>query len=82
MYNTRMNKANEIIQWVGTAFVLGMYVVMSYFPQLHPLNIVFGLLGGLCYLVWTLRVKNRPQMLINVVAIAVCAGGLIKYFGA
>ena len=77
-----MNKTNELIQWLGTAFILGMYVVMSYFPQLHPLNIVLGLLGGFCFLTWTIRVKNRPQMLVNVVAIIVCVGGLIKYLGA
>lgn len=73
------NRTNELIQWVGTVFILSMYVVMSYFPELHPLNIVLGLLGGLCFLVWTIRVKNRPQLLINLVSIVVCAGGLIRY---
>jgi len=76
-----MNKANEIIQWVGTANILAMYVLMSYFPQLHPWNIVFGLLGAVCFFTWTLRVNNRPQMIINGVAIVVCTGGLLKYFG-
>jgi len=76
-----MNKTNEIIQWVGTANILAMYVLMSYFPQLHPWNIVFGLLGAVCFFTWTVRVKNRPQMIINGVAIVVCTGGLLKYFG-
>lgn len=72
---------NEALQWAGTGFILVMYVLMSYFPQLHPWNIVCGLLGGVCYLTWTVRVANKPQMLVNAVAIVVCAGGLIKTFG-
>jgi len=76
-----MDKANNIIQWTGTVFVLLMYLVMNYFPELTPWNIVFGLLGALAYFTWTLRVRNYPQMLINVVAIALCSGGLIKHFG-
>jgi hypothetical protein len=71
---------NELLQWVGTGFILAMYVLMSYFPELHPWNIVFGLLGGLCYFTWTVRVANKPQMLVNAVAIVVCTGGLIKAF--
>jgi hypothetical protein len=76
-----MDKINDTIQWVGTAFILVMYVLMSYFPQLHPWNVVFGLLGGISYFIWTLRVKNYPQMVINVVAITLCFGGLLKHFG-
>lgn len=76
-----MNKANEIIQWLGTANILAMYVIMSYFPQLHPWNIVFGLLGGICFFTWTVRVKNYPQMVINAVAVTLCLGGLLKYIG-
>jgi hypothetical protein len=75
-----MNKLNERIQWLGTLFILAMYVIMSYYPELHPYNIMMGLLGGLCYFTWTVRVRNYPQMLINAVAILLCVGGLIKYY--
>lgn len=75
-----MNKINEVIQWTGTVFILIMYVIMSYYPQLHPWNIMMGLLGGLCYFTWTVRVKNYPQMLINAVAILLCVGGLVKHY--
>ena len=78
MKNTTINEA---LQWAGTGFILAMYVLMSYFPELHPWNIVCGLLGGLCYFTWTVRVANKPQMLVNSVAIVVCGGGLIKAFG-
>lgn len=72
------NRLDEVLQWIGTAFILVMYVLMSFFPNMHPWNIVAGLLGGLCYFTWTVRVANKPQMLVNVVAIAVCFGGLFK----
>ena len=75
-----MNKTNEAIQWTGTLFILAMYVIMSYYPQLHPYNIMMGLLGGLCYFIWTVRVRNYPQMLINAVAILLCVGGLVKHY--
>lgn len=62
-------------------FVLLMYTVMNYWPELAPWNIVFGLLGALSYFAWTVRVKNYPQMVINAVAITLCTGGLIRHFG-
>ncbi len=76
-----MNKANEIIQWVGTAFVLAMYAIMNLAPELAPWNLVMGLGGSICYFIWTMRVKNRPQMLINLVAMNLCFLGLIKHLG-
>jgi hypothetical protein len=74
-------KLNEVLQWLGTVCILEMYVLMSFFPEFHPWNIVAGLLGGMFYFAWTLRVANKPQMVVNVVAIAVCCGGLFKAWG-
>ena len=73
--------ANELIQWVGTAFVLAMYVLMNLFPELAPWNLVAGLAGATAYFIWTVRVRNYPQMMINVVAITLCVAGLLKHFG-
>ena len=80
-YTNSMNKAIEIIQWLGTAFVLSMYTLMNLFPELTPWNLVMGLGGSVCYFVWTIRVRNYPQMVINVVAITLCVAGLLKHFG-
>ncbi len=73
------DKVNDIIQWTGTFFILAMYVLMNFFRDLG-LDPVCGLLGGLCYALWAYRVANKPQMLVNVVAIAVCVTGLVKAF--
>lgn len=67
---------NEMLQWAGTVCLLVMYVLMSFFPELHPWNIVAGVLGGVCYLTWTVRVVNRPQMIVNGVALAIGLMGL------
>jgi hypothetical protein len=72
---------NSALQWTGTVALLTMYTLMSFAPHLHPWNIVAGLVGGVCYLTWTLRVHNRPQMIVNAVAIAIGLAGLFKAWG-
>ena len=70
-------RLNNALQWTGTVFILLMYVMMNFFRELK-LDPLFGLLGGLCYLTWTIRVANKPQMLVNAVAITVCVVGLYR----
>ena len=72
---------DNILQWAGTACLLTMYVLMSFYKELHPWNIVAGVLGGACYLAWTIRVANKPQMLVNAVAIAIGLAGIYKAWG-
>jgi hypothetical protein len=72
---------NSALQWTGTVALLTMYTLMSFAPHLHPWNIVAGLVGGVCYLTWTLRVHNRPQMIVNAVAIAIGLAGLFRAWG-
>jgi hypothetical protein len=73
-----MLKLNDMLQWAGTVCLLTMYTLMSFFPHLYPWNIAAGLSGGVCYLVWTIRVGNRPQMIINAVAITLGLVGLFR----
>jgi hypothetical protein len=72
---------NNTLQWAGTVCLLTMYVLMSFYPQLHPWNIVAGVCGGLLYLTWTLRVHNTPQLIVNAVAITIGLAGLYKAWG-
>lgn len=69
-------KLNDWIQWAGTVCFLGMYTLMSL--NMFPWNVVAGVLGGTLYLAWSIRVRNTPQMITNVVAIAICLVGLYK----
>jgi len=73
-------KTNEILQWCGTACFMAMYVLMSFFPELRPWNIVAGLAGGSFYMAWSFRVRNKPQIITNGVGIFVCVCGLVNAF--
>lgn len=72
-------KTNDIIQWAGTVCFMAMYTLMSL--NMYPWNILAGLLGGSFYMLWAVRVANRPQMLTNLVGIAICIVGLFKVWG-
>jgi hypothetical protein len=67
---------NELLQWAGTAFILGMYVVSNFFKGYDDLRNGLALIGAVCFLVWAYRVTNKQQMIVNGVAIGVCVLGL------
>ena len=74
-------RTDEVLQWAGTACLMAMYTLMSFFPTLHPWNLVAGCLGGLCYLAWTVRVTNKPQMIVNAMGVTITVLGLYKAWG-
>ena len=69
---------NNILQWAGTVCLLAMYVLMNYFRELHPFDSIAGAMGGLFYLAWTVRVRNTPQAIVNLVGITFSVGGVLK----
>ena len=69
---------NSSLQWGGTSALLIMYILMSFFPHLYPYNLVAGCIGGLFYFIWSIRVKNRAQIIVNAAGIIVCIAGLFK----
>jgi hypothetical protein len=71
----------DLLQWAGTACLMTMYIVMSFFPTLHPWNLVAGCLGGSCYLAWTILVANKPQMIVNGMGVTITVLGLFKAWG-
>ena len=73
--------ANEVIQWVGAVFIIAGHSLNAVGPAVYPWNIVTFFAGTVSFLIWTLRVRNRPQMLVNVVALVIGATGLIRAFG-
>jgi hypothetical protein len=72
---------DEVLQWVGTAFILVMYALMNFFPEFRVYTIVTGLGGAVCFFAWAYRVANKQQMIINGVAITLCVIGLYKAWG-
>lgn len=72
---------NSTLQWAGTTALITMYILMSFFPELHPWNIVAGCVGGVLYFAWSLRTANKPQQIVNLAGIVVCLAGLYKAWG-
>ena len=72
---------DEVIQWVGTGFILVMYALINFFPEFRVYTIVTGLGGAVCFFAWAYRVANKQQMIINGVAITLCVVGLYKAWG-
>lgn len=69
---------NEVLQWVGALAIIAGHVLNAMGPEAYPYNILAFTAGTVFFLAWSLRVANKPQMLVNVVAIAMCALGLFK----
>jgi len=72
---------DEVLQWVGTAFILVMYALMNFFPEFRVYTIVTGLGVAVSFFALSYRVANKQQMIINGVAITVCVIGLYKAWG-
>ncbi len=66
------------LQWFGAASFIGAQIITSLYPLLYPYNIILFAMGGLSFLIWALLVKNTPQILVNIVGLAICSGGLFK----
>ena len=76
-----MNKTNEIIQWTGALAIIAGHVLNAIGPAAYPWNIMAFTVGTIAFLTWTLRVKNTPQMVVNLVAMVTCTIGLVKAWG-
>ena len=74
-------KFNEILQWAGAVWIIAGHILNAMGPAVYPYNILAFFVGTVFFLWWTLRVANKPQMLVNVVAIAISATGLVRAFG-
>jgi hypothetical protein len=48
---------------------------------MYPYNIAVFAVGTVAFLTWAYRVRNVPQAVVNVVALAIGLVGLYKAFG-
>jgi energy-converting hydrogenase Eha subunit E len=70
-------RSNDILQWLGAAFIIIGHVTNAIGPSTYPWNIVAFTLGTAAFLTWAVRILNRPQMLVNIVALVTCIIGLV-----
>jgi hypothetical protein len=72
-------RINEVLQWVGALFIIAGHVLNSI--GIDGWNIAAFTVGTLAFMLWAIRVANKPQTLVNVVAITVCGLGLYRAWG-
>ncbi len=58
-----------------------MYTTMSFFKEFHTLQLVAGCMGGALFLMWSLRVANKQQTIVNVTGVTITLVGLFKALG-
>jgi hypothetical protein len=72
---------NEVLQWAGTACFMVMYTTMSFFKELHTVQLIAGCMGGALFLIWSLRVANKQQTIVNVTGVTITLIGLYRALG-
>jgi hypothetical protein len=72
---------NEVLQWSGAVFIILGHILNAMGPTVYPYNILAFFLGTILFLTWTIRVANKPQMFVNVVALCIGFTGLVRAFG-
>jgi hypothetical protein len=72
---------NDILQWTGAVFIIAGHSLNAVGPAVYPYNILAFFLGTVLFMAWSIRVANRPQLLVNIVALAIGLTGLVKAFG-
>ena len=72
---------NEVLQWAGAAFIIAGHAFNAVGPAAYPWNILAFFAGTVFFMWWSIRVANKPQLLVNLVAISISAMGLIRAFG-
>jgi len=72
---------NEILQWTGAVFIIAGHSLNAVGPAAYPYNILAFFLGTILFMSWSIRVANKPQLLVNIVALAIGLTGLAKAFG-
>jgi len=80
-YNTHMNKTNELLQWTGAVAIVLGHILNAVGPAAYPYNIIVFAVGTVLFLTWAFRVKNRPQLMVNVISLAIGLVGLLRAVG-
>ena len=72
---------NDVLQWSGAVFIIAGHSLNAVGPSVYPWNILAFFMGTILFMAWSIRVANKPQLLVNIVALAIGLTGLVKAFG-
>lgn len=74
-----LKKTQDLVQWLGALFIIAGHVLNS--AAIDGWNILAFTVGTVFFMLWSISVANRPQQLVNTVAIVTCTAGLFRAFG-
>jgi hypothetical protein len=74
-------RTDEMLQWVGAVAIITGHVLNAIGPSVYPYNILVFAVGTVAFLIWAVRVANKPQAVVNIVSLAIGLVGLYKAFG-
>jgi hypothetical protein len=72
---------NEILQWTGAVLIIAGHSLNAVGPAVYPYNIIAFLLGTVAFMAWAVRVRNKPQITVNLVSVAIGITGIMRAFG-
>lgn len=72
------NHTNELLQWLGAVTIIIGHTLNAIGPVVYPYNIVAFTIGTVLFLTWAFRISSKPQLLVNIVSLAISVIGLIK----
>jgi hypothetical protein len=72
---------DDTLQWTGAAAIIAGHVLNAIGPSVYPYNIAVFAVGTVAFLAWAVRVRNVPQAVVNVVALAIGLVGLYNAIG-
>jgi hypothetical protein len=74
-------QTDETLQWSGAVAIIAGHSLNAVGPSMYPYNVAVFAVGTVAFLTWAVRVRNRPQAVVNLVSLTIGAVGLYKAFG-
>ena len=72
---------DETLQWSGAIAIIAGHSLNAVGPSMYPYNVVVFAVGTVAFLAWAIRVRNKPQAVVNFVSLTIGAVGLYNAFG-
>ena len=72
---------DDTLQWTGAVAIIAGHVLNAMGPSMYPYNVCVFAVGTVAFLAWAVRVRNKPQAVVNLVSLAIGAVGLYNAFG-
>ena len=73
-------ETNDVLQWTGAPLVIAGHSLNAIGPSVYPWNIVVFFFGTACFFTWSIRTKNKPQTLVNLISLTIGSFGIYHAF--